>query len=117
MALLCTEHHFVPILFPLVEDGHAIVTCTTLSLRFQFCDVIVFVDEEVLDDQTGLVSHAVRQTRGENDVGLFWLLKPGKYRVYGVSKFVLKCLTEFLTTRESSIVSIERQVLSKVKIE
>ena len=66
---------------------------------------------------TGLVSHAVRQTRVENDVGSFWLLKPGKYRVYGVSESMLECSTELLTPRESSTVSIERPVLSKVKIE
>ena len=117
MALLRAEHHSVPVLFPLGEDGHAIVTCTTLSLRFQYRDVTIFVEEEVFDDQTGLVSHAVRQTRGENDVGSFWLLKPGKYRVYGVSESMLECSTELLTPKESSTVSIERPVLSRVKIE
>ena len=61
MALLWAKHHFVPVLFPLGEDGHAIVTCTTLSLRFQFRDVTISV-EEVFGDQTGLVLHAVRQT-------------------------------------------------------
>ena len=77
MAFQCAEHHSVPVLFPLGEDGHAIVTSTTLILRVWFCDVTIFVEEEVCDDQTGLVSHAGRQTRGENDVGSFWLLKPG----------------------------------------
>ena len=81
MALLCTEHYTVSVLFPLGEDGHAIVTSTTSSLRFQFCDVTIFVEEEVFDNQTGLVSHAVRKTRGKNDVGLFWLLEPGKHHV------------------------------------
>ena len=86
MALLRGEHHSVPVFIPLGEDGHAIVTSTSLSLRFRFRDVTIFVEEEVMDNQTGLVSHAVRQTRGENGVGSFWLLKPGKYRVYGVSE-------------------------------
>ena len=117
MALLCTEHHSLPVLFPLGEDGHAIVTSTTLSLRFRFRDVTIFVEEEVFDNQTGIVSHAVCQTRGENDVGSFWLLKPGKYRVYGVSESVLECSIELLTTRESSTISIERPLLSRVKIE
>ena len=117
MALLCAEHYFVSVLFSLGEDGHAIVTSTTLSLRFQFCDVTIFVEEEIFDDQTGLVLHVVRQTRGENDVGLFWLLKLGKYYVYGVSESVFECSAELLTTKESSTVSIERQLLFKVKIE
>jgi hypothetical protein len=117
MALLRAEHNSVPVLFPLSEDGHAIVNCATLSLRFQYREVTIFVEEKVFDDQTGLVSHAIRQSRVENDVGAFWLLKPGKYRVYGVSESMFECSTELLTPRESSTVSIERPVLSKVKIE
>ena len=117
IALLHVKHHSVPVLFPLGEDGHVIVTCATLSLRFQYREVTIFVEEEVFDDQTGLVSHAVRHTRVENDVGSFWLLKPGKYRVYGVSESMFDCSTELLTPKESSTVSIERPVLSRVKIE
>jgi hypothetical protein len=71
MALLRAEHHYVSVFFHLGEDGHAIVTCSTVSLRFQYCEVTIFVEKEVFDDQTGLVSHAIRQTRVENDVGAF----------------------------------------------
>jgi hypothetical protein len=78
---------------------------------------LFFVEEEVFDDHTGVVSHAIRQTRVENDVGAFWLLKPGKYRVFGVFDSMLECSTELLTPRESSTVSVEILVLSKVKIE
>jgi hypothetical protein len=117
MALLRAEPHSVPVFFPLGEDGHAIVTCATLSLRFQYREVTIFVEEEVFDDHTGLVSHAIRQTMVENDVGAFWLLKLGKYHVYGVSESMFECSTELLTPRESSTVSIERPLLSKVKIE
>jgi hypothetical protein len=117
MTLLRAEPHSVPVLFPLGEDGHAIVTCATLSLRFQYREVTIFVEEEVFDDHIGIVSHAVRQTRVENDDGSFWLLKPGKYRVYGVSESMFECSTELLTPRESSTISIERPLLSKVKIE
>ena len=117
MALLRVEHHSIPVLFSFGEDDHAIVTCATLSLRFQYCEVTIFVEEEVFDDQSGLISHAVREIRVENGVSTFWLLKPGKYRVYGVWESMLECSTEFLTPRESSTVSVERHVLSKVKIE
>jgi hypothetical protein len=94
-----------------------LVTCATLSLRFQYREVTIFVEEEIFDDQTGLVSHAVRHTRVENDDGTFWLLKPRKYRIYGVFESMFECSTKFLTPRESSTISIERSVLSKVKIE
>jgi hypothetical protein len=85
MALFRAEPRSVPVLFPLGEDGHAIVTSTTVSLRFQYRDITIFVEEEVFDDQPGLVSHAIRHTIVENDVGVFKLLKSGKYCVYGVS--------------------------------
>ena len=117
MALLRVEHQSGLVFFPLGEDGHAIVTNTTLSLWFRFCHVTIFVKQEIFDDQIGLVSHVVCQTRGENDVGTFRLLKPGKYRVYGVLEFELECSTELLTTTESSTVSIKRPLLSRVKIE
>ena len=55
MAMVCAEHHehhYVPVFFPLGEDGHDIVTCTTFSLRFRFHDVTIFVEEEFFDDQT-----------------------------------------------------------------
>ena len=61
--------------------------------------------------------HAVRHNKVENDLGTFWLLKPGKYRVYGVSESVFECSTELLTPKESSIVSIERPLLARVKVE
>ena len=82
MALLRAEHHSVPVLFLFGEDGHAIVTSITLSLRFRYRDVTIFVEKEVFDDQTGIVSHAIRETRGENDVDSFRLLKPRVYIVY-----------------------------------
>ena len=117
MALVRSDFHSVPVLFPLAEDGHAIVTCTTLTVRFLFRKNTIFVEEEVFDDQTGLLSHAVGLTSQENDVGTFWLLKPGKYRVYGVTESVLDGSTEILTSKESSTISIEGPLLSRVKIE
>ena len=62
MARVRSDFHSVPVLFPLAEDGHATVTTTTLSPRFLFCENTIFVEEEVFDDQTGLLSHAVGLT-------------------------------------------------------
>ena len=117
MAVLRVEPHSVPVLFPLGEDGHAIVTCATLSLRFQYQEVTIFVKEEVFDDHTGLVSYVVCETRVENDVGTIWLLKPRKCRAYGVSRSMFECSIELLTPKEFSTVSIEKPMLSKVKID
>src|ERR1700738_138167 len=117
MAFVRADFHSVPVSFPLGEDGLAMVTGTTLSLRFNFREATLYVEEEVFDDLTGELSHAVGQLSRKNDVGTFWLLNPGKYRVYGVSESVLDASTELLTSRESSTVCIETPVLSKVKVE
>ena len=97
---ICIPYQFC---FPLGEDGHAMVTSTTLSLRFQFREDTLYVEEEVFDDVTGELSHSVGQLSRKNDMGTFWLLNPGKYRVYGVSESVLDGSTKLLTPRESSI--------------
>ena len=117
MAFVRADFHSVPVSFPLGEDGLAMVTGTTLSLRFNFREATLYVEEEVFDDLTGELSHAVGQLSRKNDVGTFWLLNPGKYRVYGVSESVLDASTELLPSRESSTVCIETPVFSKVKVE
>ena len=61
MALVRANSHSVPISFPLGEDGRAIVTSTTLSLRFQFREDTLYVGEEVFDDVSGELSHSVGQ--------------------------------------------------------
>ena len=98
MAFVRANFHLVPVSFPLGEDGLAMVTGTTLSLRFNFREDTLYVEEEVFDDLTGELSYTVGQLSRMNDVGTFWLLNPGKYRVYGVSESVLDASTELLTS-------------------
>ena len=99
------------------EGGFAMVTVTTLSLRFNFHEDTLYVGEEVFDDLTGELSHATGKLSKKNDVGTFWLLSPGKYWVYGVSELVLAACTELLTSWKLSTVCIEIPELSKVKVE
>jgi hypothetical protein len=61
MAFVRADFHSIPVSFPLGEDGLALVTCATLSLRFNFREDTLYVEEEVFDDLTGELSHAVAQ--------------------------------------------------------
>ena len=99
------------------EDGHAIVNSTIFSLRFQFCEESLYVEEDVYDNVMGTVTHAIGMLPNSNNLGTFWLLKPRKYQLYGDSESVLAGSTKLLTPRTSSIVSVKALVLSKVKIE
>jgi len=103
MACICVDSHSVHVTFPIGADGHAMLTSTTLSVRFQFREDSLYVEEEIYDDATGIVSHALGQLPCKNDVGTFWLLKPGKYRAYGITESVGTLSTIVLTPRELHI--------------
>ena len=58
------------------------------------------------------------QLSSQNEIGTSWLLKPGKYRIYGVMESLLGATTELLTPRSSTTVCIEFEpLLGKVKTE
>jgi len=59
MALIRADLHSVPVTFPLGDDGHAIVTSTMLSLRFQFREEALYVEEEVFDSESGILLHTI----------------------------------------------------------
>ena len=118
MAYLRADSHSVPITFPLGVDGCAMISSTTLSLRFQYREESLHVEEEIFDDISGELSHAVGQLSTQKEFGTFWLLKPGKYRVYGITESVLGASTELLTPRSSTTVCINSDPpLRKVKTE
>ena len=68
MASVRANFHSVPVSFPLGEDGLAMVTGTTPSLKFNFREDTFYVEEEVFDDLTGEFSHAV----GELSRKMMW---------------------------------------------
>lgn len=66
MALDWADAHLVPAMFPLTDDGYAIVTALSLSLRFQFREDSLHVEEEIFDSDVGLVLHAIGQLPFKN---------------------------------------------------
>lgn len=117
MALIRADAHLVPVTFPVGTDGYAKVTALSLSLRFQFQEESMYLEEEIFDSELGSVTHAIIQLSFRNDAGKMWLLKPGKYRVYGRLDSLLGASTEVLTARESSTSTIHTPVRSLVKLE
>lgn len=117
MAFIRADLHRVPVTFPLGEDGLAMVTATTLSLRFQFREDSLYVEEEIFDSNSGDLMHALGQLPIKNAEGTFWSLKPGKYRAYGVSESVLAASTVLLIPSDTSTVRTETPDLPRVQVE
>ena len=77
MAFIKAGSMLVPVTFHVGEDGYALVSALTLSLRFQFREDSIHVEEEIFDLDSGNVLHAIGQSSFTNEGGKFWLLKPG----------------------------------------
>jgi hypothetical protein len=96
MAFIRVDSHSVPVTFPLGANGYAIVSSTTLCLRFQFREDALYVEEEIFDNHSGIFLHAIGQLHSTNDAGMFWSLKLEKYRAYGLPDFVMPASTKIL---------------------
>jgi hypothetical protein len=99
------------------NDGFALVTSLRLSLRFQFNEEFMFIDEEVFDAHSGDLIHTIGQSPVSDRSSKQWLLKPGRFRVYGVSELVMAASTELVTPHRSSTYPIQPNVPSRVKVE
>lgn len=117
MVFIRVDGHEVAVCFPIVEDGLVTVTALTLSLRFQFREDSIFVEEEIVDLDSSKVTHAVGYLCISIDEGKVWLLKAGKYRAYGLSHSLLDASTKVLTPQLTSTASIQTPILSRVKVE
>lgn len=117
MALIRANTHSIPVLFAVGDDGYAMVTPMNRGLRFQFQEESLYIVEEVLDSETSMVAHALRQFSFRNEEGKLWMLKHRNHRAYGLSDSLLGASTETLTPRESSMCTIETPTLPKAIVE
>ena len=76
-------------MFLLGSDGIAIVTTIRLGLWFQLNIDSLHIDEEVFDSLIGNLFHTFGQLLVCSRNGKHWLLGPGKFRLYGLSEFVM----------------------------
>jgi hypothetical protein len=74
----------IPLTFRVSDDGHCPVTAARLASRFQLLESSLYVDEEVYDMESGLLTHTIGHDAITVDGRKSWLLKCGAYRVYGV---------------------------------
>jgi hypothetical protein len=87
----------IPISFPLGSDGLASVLAVRLSLWFQLNIASLHIDEEVFDSVSGDVTHTIGQIPVCNGDGKYWLLRHGRFRLYGLSESTMAASTELAT--------------------
>jgi hypothetical protein len=76
----------VPISFPLGSDGLASISAIRLGLQFQLNIAFLHIDEELFDSVSGDVTHTIGQIPMCIGDGKHWLLRPGRFRLYGLSE-------------------------------
>jgi hypothetical protein len=107
----------VPISLPLGNDSHALVTSLRLSLRFQFSEEFMYIDEEVYDAHSGDLIQTIGQSPVFNGDSKQWLLNAGRYQVYGVSDSLMAASTKLITPHRSSTGTIQLTPATRVKVE
>ena len=118
MAEICSNGLGVPILFLVGEDGLAIVTALHISIRFGLQDTSLSVESEVNDPHTSALSHTMPEvSKHSEDGSIIWTLKPGKYRVYGLTSSQMSNPTQLVTPRQSSTCTMTPPPTVRVKIE
>jgi hypothetical protein len=99
------------------NDGLALVTSLRLSLRFGLTEKFIYVDEEVYDAHSRDLMYTIGQSPECDGDSKQWLLKPGRYRVYGVSESVMAASTELIPPHRSSTDTVQLTPATRVKIE
>jgi hypothetical protein len=107
----------VPITFPVGSDGLALVTTLRLSLLFQLNTMSLHIDEDVYDTKSGDLIHTISQSPVCVGDGKHWLLRPGRFRLYGLSESVMAATTSLATPLSSPSCTIQTPFTSKVKVE
>jgi hypothetical protein len=85
LVVIYADGEGVLISFPISNDGVALVTSLRLSLRFWLSEDFMFIDEEVYDVHSGDLIHTIGQSPECDRDTKQWLLKAGRYLVYGMS--------------------------------
>jgi hypothetical protein len=107
----------VPVSFPIGNDGLALVTSLRLSLRFRLSEEFMYIDEEVFDAHSAELIHTIGHSPVSEGDSKHWLLKPERFRVYGVSESVMATSIELVTPHRSSIGTVHLNLATWVKVE
>ena len=69
MVIVGVEGDAVPIMFPLEDDGYTVVSACRLALRFHMIPETIFIDQNIYDPDSGVLSHTIGQTPTPTSTG------------------------------------------------
>ena len=84
MVVISVEGDAVPIMFPVQDDGYAKVSACRLALRFRMIPESIYIDQNIYDPASRVLSHTIGQTPTPTSIGRTWRLLPGKFTAYGL---------------------------------
>ena len=117
MAKICSNGLGVPILFPVGKDGLTTIMALHISIRFGLQDTSVWVEREVYDRLTLTFLHTMpKASKLFNDGTVIWTLKPGRYKVYGLTTSQMSNPIQFVIPHQTSTCTITPPIV-RVKIE
>ena len=107
-----------PICFPVDIAGFANISSLHLSARFNFVQSSFWVEHEVFNSMTALLTHTMSESSIRSDNSFcVWNLLPGMYRVYGLTESQFEASTQLRTSRRSSLCTMIAPYLVRVKFE
>ena len=108
----------IPICFLVNAAGFANISSLHLSVRFNFVQSSLWVEREVFNPMTSMLTHTMLESSVCSDHSFCaWILLPGKYRVYGLSESQFVASIQLRTPRCSSLCTMAGPYPVKVKVE
>ena len=84
MVVISVEGDAVPIMLSVQDDGYAEVSACRLVLRFRMIPESIYIDQNIYDPASGILSHTIGQTPTPTSTGRTWRLLAGKFTAYGL---------------------------------
>ena len=117
MVIVGVDGGAVPIMFTVEDDGYANVSACRLALRFHMIPDSIFLDQNIYDPDSGVLSHTIGQTSTPTTTGRTWRLLPGKFSAYGLKVSAQGKSEELRHMQPSSSSLRTATVLKDVKVE
>ena len=117
MVIISVEGNAVPIMFPVEDDGYANVSACRLALRFHMILESIFIDQNIFNPESGVLSHIIGQTPTPSGTRRTWRLLPQKFTAYRLKVPVQADSEDLCQLHPSSSFLQMATILKDVKVE
>ena len=117
MVIISIEGDVVPIMFLVDNDGYVDVSVSKLALRFHMIPESIYIDQNIYDPESGVLSHTIGQTPTPTTIGRTWRLLPGKFTTYGLKVSVQADFDDLRHLQPSSSSLHTATIMKDVKVE